>query len=117
LTLVRKYRFWTAGLLLALYAFIAMPVQVWHTHSGNANSSATQCDNKEASHFSHITHGSSLSHDCKICAHQYTVYSNDQCQVLLASLPIQKPVEQFSITALLQTAHCPFSNKGPPVVA
>lgn len=116
LTLLRKYRLWTSGLILLLYSFIAMPVQFWHKHLGKAKSSVVISVNKNSSYSSFNKDGSSLSDNCKICSHHYSVYSNDHCQTVLVVLPVQKCSQHFSFSSLLETENLPFSNKGPPVV-
>jgi hypothetical protein len=149
LTLLRKYRFYTSGLLLVLYSFIAMPVQFWHKHSGKAKSYALVSVNEKSSvakeggfaselavserpsiakdggfaselavnqKFSAAKDGSSLSDDCRICSHQYSVYANDLCQPVLITFPYQRSSQHFSVSSLLETENLPFSNKGPPVV-
>jgi hypothetical protein len=114
LLLFRKYRVLSTAMLLALYCFIAMPVQVWHKHTHAANTRFLKKAGQQSK--SVIYAGKSYYGNCKLCAHQYPGYYNEQHHYQLSPVNIQvvqPPVFTFSINE--QSLDCLF-NKGPPAL-
>ncbi|MCG2615483.1 hypothetical protein LZZ85_14380 [Terrimonas sp. NA20] len=108
------YRQFIAALLLALYAFIIAPVQLWHHHEREAvkESSAFVASADDAV-FASDTDVSSDT-DCPVCQHQYAACDDDASVpgVTIISTPatINEGYAQHAFSAFALTA----SNKGPP---
>jgi hypothetical protein len=111
---ISTYKQILAIALLAVYAFIATPIQYWHHHHKTSSSKSTSSleDQKEirASNSS-INYNSD---DCQICSHQYSVYANTEISLLAGTNQndfIRKGPYQFTIPL----SSCYLSiNKGPP---
>ncbi|MFX1704891.1 hypothetical protein PV783_13100 [Chitinophaga sp. CC14] len=106
--LPQKYRSWIASILLALYAFIAMPVHYWHSHPETIKTAATSFDPGIAKACKYIPAG------CKVCDHQYTVYYNQQD---MYAGPVLTPATHryaFPAVATCEIPSFACSNKGPP---
>lgn len=100
--------------LLAVYAFVATPVQFWHSHSHTSLQSVDINEFGNQDEFSNVSYDSSESY-CQVCAHHYSVYSEDTCfivpEVLTEThLPEGEFTCSFPVTPIRG-----FSNKGPPV--
>jgi hypothetical protein len=116
MTVFTRYRQWSAALLLALYAFIAMPVQYWHIHP--ENSKAAACHPADASKGPRISPAGALQPDgCKICDHHYSAYYDDQCGQPALPQAVKNFSFQFPVPALFETVRLSCPNKGPPVTA
>jgi len=107
---IRKYRHWIAAVLLALYAFIACPVQLWHHHPGGEN---TRAEKKSARQFV-IAKGNAPGDDCPICSHRYSTYSDDYHRIDIAPHTVYATILSHGKTALCQAFVFHYSNKGPP---
>jgi hypothetical protein len=100
--------------LLAVYAFIATPIQYWHHHhkSSCLKSTSSKEDQKEIKASNpRINYNSD---DCQICSHQYSVYSNTEFSLLVGTNQndfIRKGSYQFTIP--LSSSYLSI-NKGPP---
>jgi hypothetical protein len=111
------YRQFIAAVLLALYAFVIAPVQLWHQHGREAvkEASAFVASAEDAS-FAADTDVSSDA-DCPICQHQYATCDADSSvpEVMIISTPAMTNgwYAQHALSAFALTA----SNKGPPVLA
>jgi hypothetical protein len=106
------YRIVTGVFFLLLYSFVALPVQLWHHHSdGNYQSFK---EGKEVSSKKIIADNDNSKADCKICSHQYPVYTVNILNVS-AGLGLVYPVRVsppacFYLTVLIKDQ----SNKSPP---
>ncbi|MFT3701278.1 MAG: hypothetical protein QM802_02860 [Agriterribacter sp.] len=115
MTLTTTYRQYTAAFLLLLYAFIATPVQLWHHHD-------------VAKQFQHDTvklqptikeQKGSIQTDgnCPVCQHQYTVYTHNNSNVLIAA-PLAFSMHKGQYLLKVFTSPCfVYQNKGPPIFA
>lgn len=109
---VSTYRSWLAALLLALYGFIVLPVQVWHHHAG------TSCHTEKSSSPLPAYAGESgtFSGSCKICDHQYSFYYNDQQVSFVFVRRALAVVFSFHRPGPVTASYFHSSNKGPPAV-
>ncbi len=64
-----------SSILLVLYFFLMLPIQVWHTHANHTHCSAE--GNNELLLNSGEFSGSSDT--CFICDHQYADYTDEHC--------------------------------------
>lgn len=99
--------------LLAIYAFITMPVQVWHSHTAPAAEAGhvwQKANFAGSSHFSEDTSEGS----CNICDHHYSAYSGETVFLLpQIAKAIYLPAGFLLFT--IPDTHVPGScNKGPP---
>ena len=112
----RKYNPFISILLLALYAFVATPIQSWHQHEYAATSSNSSSEQKQSVSIASAP-SQSAEEDCQICSHQYS--SCDSIGSILFSAP------SFGLTSkeghyyhsVSPSPLFSFSNKGPPVLA
>lgn len=102
-----------ASLLLALYAFVALPASLWHHHHCNHGTVVSKqlTDVLTAK-------GKTVSQaGCDICNHQYSVYDGGSnfeffCLKPVATLSFASMTPQLPDAFILKA-----SNKGPPALA
>lgn len=99
---------------MAVYAFIATPVQLWHHHNYDAQSisSIHPAGNKKI--IATANDKKTVENDCKICSHHYSFYSNDDItsfEILRATF---NPKKGFYVLTIPVSPYFTFSNKGPP---
>lgn len=114
LLLFRKYHPLTAVIFLALYCYIAMPVQFWHKHAHRAYTCFPGISAQKKAGPLVVESGGNYFNDCKICAHQYTGYYNDQQQVHIDPFIVVLFQLTFFILSLPEQALIFLPNKGPP---
>jgi len=117
---IRKYHHFLAALLLALYAFIAAPVQLWHQHNNvvlsSKNSAGVKEGTNEATTFS-TSADLVVDVNCKVCSHQYAVYHSPV--VIEVPVPLVQylaSLVNYPAATYLRPVYCT-SNKGPPACA
>jgi hypothetical protein len=117
LAALRTYKYILAAFLLAVYGFIAAPVQLWHQHHYISNatqgtvSSATKSDTvSQSAH-------SSPEANCPVCSHKYSTYIDDAIIPFEASLIVH--TAKNGVYSLPFVSACSFllPNKGPPVLS
>jgi hypothetical protein len=114
---IRKYKTFITATLLAVYAFIATPVQFWHHHSYEVNNVSDK-SSKEKVEFNVLKSvQQSKDANCPICFHHYSVY-NDVAKILfeISDLTLSSNKEYY-IFSIPLSARLNFSNRGPPAVA
>lgn len=116
MTTNKKYKQFIAILLLALYAFVATPVQLWHHHNYANIAASGSSDKKETASFSKST-GKSAEGNCKVCSHRYSTYNDGATVIFAAPLFIDKAKQAFYNTSIPSAPLHNFSNKGPPLLA
>lgn len=114
LTTIKTYKQFIAVLLMALYAFVATPVQLWHHHN-YATVTSGASDKKETASFSKST-DKSVEANCKVCSHQYSTYNDGATVIFAAPLFSDKAKQGFYYTSVPSTPLHNFSNKGPPAL-
>ncbi len=111
-----KYKKSIAVVLLALYAFIATPVQLWHHHNCDNDAVFSIKTNEAKSNFFEKDNVKKSLHNCDICAHQYAAYHNDiatpKLQYFTFSFKITTP---YFLKNLVFFSHIQ-ANKGPPAL-
>jgi len=115
LTLQPRYRRIIAALLLAVYAFIAMPVSLWHRHLiSDERHHANYLDRDAVS----PSHGVFAETGCSVCAHKYSAYHGDIVIPQLSPVIVYGPLENGYYTANPPSSSCfLFSNKSPPALS
>jgi hypothetical protein len=101
---------------MALYAFVATPVQLWHHHNYATASSSGTSDKKETASIS-TSSGKSVDGNCQICSHQYSTYSDYDTVVFTAPLFIATAKDGFYYSSIPSSPLFNFANKGPPPLA
>jgi hypothetical protein len=114
LAVKKRYKTYISVLLLALYAFIATPVQLWHHHV-YAASSASSNSKEETS----VTKSPAKKFDtnCKICSHHYSVAANDAVTVYFPPVTFCNTVIDPYLLNKIANPVYGQSNKGPPAIA
>jgi hypothetical protein len=114
LAALRPYKHILAAFLVAVYGFVAAPVQLWHHHMSETRPGAVSLDTKCDT----VSQGSDSSEaNCPVCSHKYSTYIDDALipfaalLILLAAKNNWRPLQLVSIAAF----HLP--NKGPPVLS
>jgi len=110
--LKRNYTTIITACLLALYAFVAMPVSYWHQHK-------TVSDKYPAAQQSKMVKKSTSAIDanCKICSHHYSVANNDAITLHFSTLSFFTLFNSFFILNTITNPGYSKSNKGPPAIA
>jgi hypothetical protein len=110
------YRHLLATFLLALYAFIATPVQLWHHHQYPVKVVKTTPSNAKSDTVAAGT-GISLETDCAVCSHKYSSYNDEVLAPYETSLTVI--AVKNGCYSLQQVTASPASllNKGPPALS
>lgn len=117
LTELRKYKHTIAVVLLAVYAFIATPVQWWHHHTyAVITTSSLQSAGKAKIATPHSSN-KTIEDNCQICGHHYSIYSNDDVSVFKIFISANNPRQGFYALAIPLAPYFNSTNKGPPAVA
>jgi hypothetical protein len=109
LTAFRKYKPFIAATLLALYAFVATPVQWWHHHN------TTAANSKQAVVAKATSSGSDSG--CQICSHKYAAYYDDALIPFVSSILIPTAKNDYYRLLLIVTPSYSLLNKGPPALS
>ena len=116
LTELRKYKHLVAVVLLAVYAFIATPVQLWHHHTYPAkNIAASPSFDKEK--ITEAGNNSTIEGNCQLCSHHYSIYSNEAVPAFEIFISFINSKDGFYALAILLAPYFNSTNKGPPAVA
>jgi hypothetical protein len=112
LTVLRTYKVLFGAFLLALYAFVATPVQYWHHHAIHASK---QKQTQNSQHDPLLQNGGSQQDaNCPVCSHKYSSYSEieiisfEPCYSAAIALPGSFIVSTITAPSFL------LPNKGPP---
>jgi hypothetical protein len=106
------YKYYIGAILLALYVFVATPVQVWHHHNAahaakqnSAHDILTQAD------------GNQQDANCPVCSHKYSGYNDVAIVAFELSITIT-PVKNglYQLSAVAAPAFS-LPNKGPPSIS
>lgn len=117
LNIILRYKTFAAALLLAVYAFVATPVQLWHNHASAAKSVSDKTSvQKQAATFSASYTGTN-DVNCKTCSHNYSVFINDAVVLPAAPFKALKPGRQYYIFSIPSSPILHFTNKGPPALS
>ena len=114
---IRKYKTFITALLLAVYAFIATPVQLWHQHNYETNTvSGKSFKEKQLTSFSTFSQQVADS-NCQICSHYYSIFIDAEFVRLEAPFIVAQSVEQYYVFSIPSPPFLHFSNKGPPALS
>jgi hypothetical protein len=117
LAALRTYRHILAAFLLAAYAFIAAPVQLWHHHKYIATVTAGPVSAAVKGDIVSPDTNSSTEANCPVCSHKYSIFAND---ALVPPIPaVFVPVAKCGCYRLQLISFTSLSlpNKGPPSLA
>lgn len=116
LTAFRKYKILIAAVLLAFYAFLATPVQLWHSHNYAVNTQKSDSTNdKKQITFSKST-DKSIESNCQICTHHFSTYYDDATTIFSATLIIALISQGNLYTKIPLDPIFYQANKGPPTL-
>jgi hypothetical protein len=105
------------ALLLAVYAFIATPVQLWHQHDYVATS-LSESVSKEIQSPSFSTSAQQVvDASCQVCSHYYSTFIGTEVVRFEAPFVVAPTVEQSYVFAVPSSPFQCFSNKGPPALS
>ena len=110
------YRIIAGVFFLMLYSFIALPVQFWHHHSYNNYQSFKKSKESSGKKIV-IADGENSKADCKICSHQFSIYTVSDPKVPAGSRLIYPVWLSASTSLYLAVLLSDQSNKSPPCLA
>jgi hypothetical protein len=114
LAALRSYRYILAAFLLTLYAFIAIPVQLWHHHQNIlAAKPGIVAANTESDTVSQSSDLSSDTH-CQACSHKYSTYHDDAIVPFQTLLLVIAAKNDCYALQLIAAPALSLPNKGPP---
>jgi hypothetical protein len=117
LKLVSKYKTFISALLLAVYAFMATPVPLWHRHNYEANTvTEKSAQEKELASFSKFSL-QAVNTNCQICSHQYSIFIDTEMVRIEAPFVVNQSVEQHYVFSIPLSPSLHFSNKDPPALS
>ncbi|WP_145718726.1 hypothetical protein [Chitinophaga japonensis] len=114
---IRKYRQFTASILLAIFAFVATPVQWWHHHAHGFGLGPAACLKEKQPPVLSVKKGLGAGHDCQVCAHKYAAYHATPLPAFTSLLPALPALHACAFLTL-PAPRC-FSSAGrdpPPVI-
>ena len=114
---ILKYKTFITALLLAVYAFIASPVQLWHHHTYETNNGYRKSFKEKK-----VTSFSAFSKqvkdlNCQICSHYYSIFIDAKAVRLEVPFIVAQSVEQHYVFSIPSPPFLHFSNKGPPTLS
>jgi hypothetical protein len=113
LIVFQPYKRLLSAILLSLYIFISLPVQIWHWH---APKNITQTKNPilAANVFSDSYDSIRDNDDCGICSHHYSCYHSNTLLIQQLVNKNSAGLQTIYLPACLQAVFFFFSNKSPP---
>jgi len=113
LTAFRKYKHFIAATLLAIYTFVAAPVQWWHHH--NTGTAAGSCQAKQVV----IVKATASNSDsgCQICSYKYSAYNDDAFIPFVSSILIAATKNGHYHLPVIAMRCFSLLNKGPPFIS
>jgi hypothetical protein len=114
LTALPKYRHFIAATLLALYAFVATPVQWWHHHHTTTETPSVAGTREAKQAIIAKATGSNAESGCQICSHKYSTYTDDALAPFVSSILIPAPKNGYYRLPVISTRSFSLLNKGPP---
>jgi hypothetical protein len=115
LTAFRTYRFLSGVFLLALYAFVATPVQYWHHHKIVHAAKQNYPKSSLQDHFFQVD-GSQQDTGCQVCSHKYSTYSEISIVAFEACNHIAGTAHGYYQLPTVTAPSFPLPNKGPPAI-
>jgi hypothetical protein len=97
-----------SAVLLLLYVFIALPVQLWHHHKPVSGKPVSELKIGK-------TAIDTQTQECKICQHTYTDYSDDAIAVNISTSFFYNIENNFSLLSYNFLHSASPGNKSPPV--
>jgi hypothetical protein len=102
---------------LAVYTFIATPVQLWHHHAYIPEESSGTVSSDTIHDTVAPGTDASFESNCQICSHQYAAYSDDALVPFVAAFTLKASKYGCCLQQLVSAADFPLPNKGPPVLS
>jgi len=117
LNLIRKYKTFITAILLAVYAFIATPVQLWHQHNyATITVSQKLSTEKQSTSFSKFSQQVDDA-NCQICSYHYSIFIDAEVVRLETPFIASQSIEQYYVFSIPSSPFLRFSNKGPPALS
>ncbi|MFC0774171.1 hypothetical protein [Terrimonas alba] len=117
MTALRRYKHFLAAILLALYAFVATPVQLWHHHD-DASTIPAATSSRDTNNESISKAGNAASENsCPVCSHKYSTYSNEAVVSSESFLEIPAAKNGYYCVPVISIPAFSLPNKGPPVLS
>ncbi|HKZ67914.1 MAG TPA: hypothetical protein VJ111_16220 [Chitinophagaceae bacterium] len=116
MTAIRTYKHFIAAILLALYAFVSSPTQLWHHHNIPERTSSSTSESAKHDTISNAS-GSNSESSCQTCSHKYSTYNGDAVFPVGSSLAITAAKNGRYCLPLISTPSFPLPNKGPPALS
>ena len=108
-----KYKTVVAVFMLALYAFIATPVSLWHHHKLN-----TTIVSKEQKLQAVQQNSKNICvENCPVCSHQYAVFTNAGATPKFSPISLLQAFKPFYLLQNIESPCFDKTNKGPPQIS
>lgn len=118
LTATSTYKRYIAAILLALYAFAATPIQLWHHHKNNTTETNLVTFSDDAKHDTvSKSSDSSSEKGCSICSHKYSASNDDAVFPFESSIILTAAKNGFHRAQVISTPSIFLPNKGPPALS
>ncbi|THU40763.1 hypothetical protein FAM09_01215 [Niastella caeni] len=116
MTASRTYKQYVAAILLALYAFIVTPVQLWHCHNATTTQSTGNSSDKKLDTVS-ATVGFNTDSNCPICTYKFSTCNDDAVVPVVSPLPVTIVKNGYYYLPVILIRSFSLSNKGPPSIS
>lgn len=115
---LRKYKQVAAIVLLAVYAFITTPIQLWHHHDYVITAAASSLQQDNTTKISSSDSSTSTIEDnCQICRHLYSFYINDDVTVFKIFRAVINTKEGVYAHTIPLAPYFSSTDRGPPAIA
>jgi hypothetical protein len=111
----RPYKFLLGAFLLALYTFVATPVQYWHHHKVVHGAKQTHSKSSQQ-HLLFQNDGSQQDANCPVCSHKYASYSEISIIAFELCNDVTAAQHGYYQLSSVTAPSFPLPNKGPPVL-
>ena len=105
-----SYKTLFAALLLALYIFVATPLQYWHQHSHSKVMLASSAE-EDLLTFAELN---PQTEDCSICDHYFAIHASAISGIYIACRKVLLTYSQNFSVAIVPIGHATQSTRGPP---
>ncbi|THU40250.1 hypothetical protein FAM09_10300 [Niastella caeni] len=116
MTAIRTYKYFIGAVLLALYTFVATPVQLWHHHK---IVHAARQTNHPGSNHDLLTQGNESAQDanCSVCSHKYAAYNDHSIAAFEKTIQVTGTKNGYYQLPAVAAPSFPLPNKGPPSIS
>jgi hypothetical protein len=111
------YKHWIGAVLLALYTFVATPVQLWHHHAIAHVAQQISITEKSQQDILIQDHGAQQEANCPVCSHKYAAYTDVAIVAFESVIDIAGAKNGLYQLPAVTALSFPLPNKGPPAVS